>query len=179
MSEASQQFPSTPRASPPTTRGRPWSTLPAKQLITPRRYDLAVKWRLFRHLLSGNDPDAVNAYGWHIENRIGPRMRAGLPTDQWKRSVNDYYFAAYRLCDSMRINGYLPNEPVPIDPDGELLGGAHRLACALALEIADIPVAHMPNSVWAPPWHREWFVEHGMYGPDLARLDADWAEMNA
>ena len=119
----------------------------------------------------------LEVYAWHIDKRIGPRMKAGLVTDNWKRSLDDYYFSAFRLFTSMQEFGFLPNEPVPVDPDGEILGGAHRLACALALGIEDVPVSHSTNKVWAPPWHREWFVEHGMM--DMRRLDEDWAQMNA
>lgn len=136
--------------------------------------DLAVKWRFFRRLLGGNDPEAERVYRWHIEKRSGPRMHLGLATDQWKSSVDDYVIAARKLCDSMRAYGFQPDGAIPVDPNRELLGGAHRLACAIALSIPWVSVVELPRMVWAPPWHLEWFVEHGMTSSDLKRLEQDW-----
>ena len=103
-------------------------------------------------------------------------MQIGLPTDQWKRSVDDYVIAAASLFASMQTNGFNITEPIPIDPVGELLGGAHRLACAQALDVT--VHAQMWNyTAWAPAWDYTWFADNGMTGPDLIRLLADWVEM--
>lgn len=127
------------------------------------------------HLLGSNsDPDAERIYRWHIEERSGPRMRAGLATDSWKCTVDDYVEASYDLLASMRTNGFYAGESIPLDPNGELLNGAHRLACAMALGFPQVPVIELPKVAWAPPWHREWFVEHGMPEQDLQELDNDW-----
>jgi len=136
-----------------------------------------LKYRFFRHLHSGNDPDAGRLYRWHIFKRSGGRIRAGLNTDQWKRSVDDYVSSATALYQSMVEEGFNPLRPIPIDPNGELLGGAHRVACAAALGIERVPVDERPNFVWAPPWHYGWFVEKGMNQQGLDRLEADWREM--
>ncbi len=63
---------------------------------------------------------------------------------------------------------------MPIDPDGELLDGSHRVACALALEIDVIPAQRMQTRCWAPAWSYEWFVQNGMPHDNLARLCQDW-----
>ena len=101
-------------------------------------------------------------------------MKAGLATDCWKRTVHSYVESADLLLRSMRDSGFLSLHAIPIDPQRELLGGAHRLACAIALGLPSVSVERVPTYAWAPPWHREWFVEHGMPAPDLARLDDDW-----
>ncbi len=93
--------------------------------------------------------------------------------DVWKWSVDDYVAAAGALCASMANRGFIPECAVPIDPDGELLGGAHRVACALALGIEEIPVVRKEQRAWAPPWGREWFVANGMAQDDLDRLARD------
>lgn len=105
-------------------------------------------------------------------------MRHGLATDAWKRTVDDYVKAAHALHASMERDGYVGAHPIPIDPSGELLGGAHRLACALALKEPFVKIERRPNAVWAPPWHREWFIENGMPPDELKRLDADWDLMH-
>lgn len=139
--------------------------------------DLAVKWRFFRHLLGGHDKDAERLYLWHIEQRSGPRMQLGITTDQWKRTLEDYVRSAEDLVASMRRHGFLPHGAIPLDENGELLGGAHRLACAIALCLPHVSVMRLPRHVWAPPWHREWFIEHGINAKDLLRLDDDWELM--
>jgi len=98
--------------------------------------------------------------------------------DIWKWSVDDYVAAAETLFASMAHNGFLPEYAVPIDPDGELLGGAHRVACALALGIEDIPVVRKEQRAWAHPWGYEWFRANGMAQEDLKRLSRDFAALS-
>lgn len=137
-----------------------------------------MKRRFFLHLLGGDDPDAERVYRWHIEKRSGARMRAGLPTDQWKTTLNHYVWFAKALFERMRDDGFHPNGAVPIDPLGELLDGSHRVACALALGIADIPVKLEHRHAWAPAWGYDWFVANGMGHDDLERLCRDWKELS-
>lgn len=106
-------------------------------------------------------------------------MRAGLATDGWKRSVDDYVFVARGLLQSIRRHGFLLVEAVPIDPNGELLNGAHRVACALALGIDAVPVKREARYAWAPGWGYEWFVAAGMGHDDLERLCRDFKELTA
>ena len=74
----------------------------------------------------------------------------------------------------MRSSGFLALHAVPIDPDGELLGGAHRVSCALALEIPEIPVTDEMRRAWAPAWGKGWFLANGMGQSDFERLSRDW-----
>lgn len=99
-------------------------------------------------------------------------MRAGLPTDGWKKTLDNYERAALKLFESMAADGFDERYPVPVDPDGELLGGSHRVACALALEIAEVPVVRAPQYVWAPPWDRTWFEKAGLPAPEIKTLEA-------
>lgn len=140
--------------------------------------DVAVKWRFFKHLLHGGDEDAGRVYRWHIDERSGARMRAGLTTDKWKGSVDDYVKSAHWLASSMREDGFIPFHPIPIDANGELLDGSHRLACAIACELPAVYVERVAREVWAPPWGLAWFEDHGMRADDLARLKSDWEAVN-
>lgn len=101
-------------------------------------------------------------------------MRARFTTDGWKTSLDDYLSAAEALFASMVAQGFDPAHPIPVDPDGELLGGAHRLACALALELDQVPVTHEPSKAWAPPWGEAWFRDNGMGIEELERVKRDW-----
>lgn len=136
-----------------------------------------MKKRFFSHLHGGGDPDSEHVYRWHIEKRSGARMRAGLSTDRWKTCLDDYVASARGLFESIREDGFQLSGAIPIDPLGELLGGSHRVACALALGIETVPVMHGDRDAWAPAWGYDWFVANGMGHDDLARLCRDWQEM--
>ena len=160
----------------------PWKTpepnssrMPTKVLVTPRRWDLAIKKALFDHLLLGGSPNAVKLYRWHIEARKASNAKLGLGMDS-KRDTDHYIETAAALCASMALRGFIdvPEWRIPVDPNGELLGGAHRVACALALGIEEVPVVRMPTPCWAPPWGEAWFIENGMDEEDLERLRADY-----
>jgi hypothetical protein len=101
-------------------------------------------------------------------------MKAGLATDQWKRTIHDYINSAKDLLESMSLAGFFQSESIPIDINGELFGGAHRLACAIALRIKLVPVVQIQHTVWAPPWNEAWFVEHGMAPGDLEQTRDDF-----
>ena len=142
--------------------------------------DLAVKYRFFRHLYGGEDPDSERVYRWHIEKRSGGRMEAGLATDKWKTQTDDYVSSATGLFKSMSAGGFDERYPVPIDPDGELLDGSHRVSCALALEIPHIAVELRPDYVWAPAWDYLWFIEakQTKASTDVKRVLEDFNRLN-
>lgn len=165
--------------SPSMQPGPSYWLLPTRTLVTPRRFDLAVKWRFFKHLRNGGDPDAERVYCWHIERRSGARMAAGLPTDRWKRSVDDYVESARNLKHTMMAYGFVPEEAIPVDTAMELLNGSHRVACALALDIYLVPVTQEDRKASAPAWDYEWFVTNGMSENDLHRLRQDWSSLTA
>lgn len=132
-----------------------------------------MKWRFVNHLLGGNDPDSERVYRWHIAQRIAPRTRWRLPMDGWKRTTDDYVNALRALLKSMQASGFDAQFPVPLDMRGELLGGAHRVSVALALDIPVRVERHL-QAAWAPRWDRQWFITNGMNAADLSRLDEDW-----
>lgn len=101
-------------------------------------------------------------------------MLAGMATDMWKSSLRDYLTSARELYASMEKHGFLPSGAVPIDPNGELLNGAHRVACALALGIESLFVTQETRQAWAPAWDFEWFKAHGMPDSELERLQRDF-----
>lgn len=141
-----------------------------RTLVTPRRLDLAVKWRFFRQMLNGGDERARRVYLWHIV----ARRRTGFVDGE--KAAWMFIPMAEVLALGMYDFGFDQTQPIPIDPDGELLGGAHRTACALALGI-DCYVQHMPQKAWAPAWDKQWFIDNGMNGEDLSRTLADFEEM--
>jgi hypothetical protein len=134
-----------------------------------------VKWRLFRFLLCGGDSDAIRVYRWSIDARKSSNAKLNLGMDG-KANTDHYIETAAALCASMALRGFvdIPEWRIPVDLNGELLGGAHRVACALALEIEDVPVVRKNGWAWAPTWGEQWFVENGMIEEDLERLRLDF-----
>jgi hypothetical protein len=61
----------------------------------------------------------------------------------------------------MATVGFDYNWAIPVDENGDILGGAHRTACALALGIT-VRCERMAERAWAPAWDAAWFRQHGM-----------------
>lgn len=105
----------------------------------------------------------IAMYEWMMLARNGDRMRANVPTDNYKVSLMDYHNANFVLAHSMMNDGFPRKHAVPIDKNGELLDGSHRVACALAMGFTTIWVEKRPDQeVWAPAWDRDWFVFNRM-----------------
>jgi len=140
-------------------------------LLTPERLDIAVKWRFFRHLLKGNDPDSERIYRWHIEKRTGGRE----PRSDWKHSIEDYITGSKALLENMLKVGFNPDFPLEYGQNGRLRSGAHRLACSLllGLDVYYITVAADANAIWGITW----FVHRGIAFEDLQRIKADWERL--
>jgi hypothetical protein len=139
---------------------------------------LVPKHRFFLHLRGGNDPDAERVYRWHIEARKISNAALGFGMDG-KVDTDHYVRMAGGLFVSMSLRGFLPQGAVPIDPNGELLGGAHRVACALALGINEIAVERHTALCWPPPWGEAWFLDNGMAAEDMERLRRDYAALTS
>ena len=177
MSEASI-FAQSTRSDRLKTASEPLETVSPSSLVTKRRYDLAVKYNLFRCRLSKCEFDEVDAervYRWHIKQR---RASGFIDAEKQEYGVDQtldrYVKDARRLLMSMTIFGFDPQFAIPVDPSGELLGGAHRLSAALALGLDEVPVRRMDQAVWSPDWGYQWFVDQGMREDDLQRLERNW-----
>lgn len=104
-------------------------------------------------------------------------MELGVATDVWKKSITDYQNSASALLASMLKNGFDPMFPIDIDPARELLNGSHRLACALALGIEEVPVCHQPIMAWAPEWGYKWFAYAGLGEKELESLKSTMEQL--
>ena len=133
--------------------------------------------RFFLHLLGGTDPEAERVYRWHIYVRSGERMALGMVTDGWKLETGHWIEAALVLSRSMESNGFLPQHAIPIDEDGELLNGSHRLACAIAYNLPQVYTWQVEKKVWAPPWDYKWFADNKCPPEDLKRIMSDWENL--
>ncbi len=74
------------------------------------------------------------------------------------------------LVESMKRRGYLSRYPVPVSRDGHILDGSHRLACALYLDIWEVPIEIQPERRTVD-FGRRWFVQRGFDGVLIAEMD--------
>ena len=115
-------------------------------------------------------------YERHIIERSGDRLYNDIATDVVKTSLLDYHEAARKLLWDMQTAGFRKSQPIDVDCEGEILGGAHRLACAIALGIDEVPVLYHEQRVWAPDWGRDWFIDYPSEW--LRQIDEDYARMS-
>lgn len=144
----------------------------ARSLLTPKRLDYVVKWRFFRHLMDGADPDSERVYRWHIAQRTGGTEVDYRTEKVTKRSIDEYVEGCRALLSSMREHGFTKDGAVPIDRNGLPLDGSHRIAAAIAVGIK-VRVRRSRRGA-KRTWGFDWFVEHGMLASDLKRIVADW-----
>lgn len=112
-------------------------------------------------------------YLWHIAHRRGSGY-----VDGNKSGLNEYLPAARSLLASMSANGFSSSAVIPVDPNGDILGGAHRTACALALDL-DVTCETLPKFAWAPAWDAAWFRQHGMPDEIVNELLTDFRNLVA
>jgi hypothetical protein len=144
-------------------------------LLSPRRMDVVVKFLYFRSILDMTGiSDAERLYRWHIEKRTKGREKN--PSVGTKKSnVDDYITHSIYLLRSMNAKGFDSDYPVPIGNNGIPLDGAHRIACALAM---NRPVAIVDDDRKAKTWGFEWFVKNGARESDLDRITLTWNRLN-
>jgi hypothetical protein len=134
--------------------------------ILKNRLDIPIKARFFRHLLYGGDDDAEQVYIKHILARTGGKE----PNDKksTKVSIDDYLAQARLLLTSMQTIGFDASHPIKICTTPRLKNGAHRIACALVLDLG-IVCSVSDRRGKAKPWGVEQLQAAGISGRDIAR----------
>jgi len=156
------------------TELRTFEWLPAADLLQPARLDLVVKARFFSALMTGRGlQPAREAYMRHIGLRTGGREPVDfLGNPSTKLELEHYELACRSLLMSMRRDGFDPRQAVPLGRADLPLNGAHRIACALAL---NRPVAVTREPREAGTWDMAWFEAHAYAKRDRLRLLFDLA----
>ncbi len=139
----------------------------------PRRLDIAIKARFFKHLLDGGDPGAETVYRRHILGRTG-----GVEPGSKKRSVEAYVSASEYLFESMLEHGFNAECPIAVCKTPRLRNGAHRIACSLVLGLGICRVvSEKPGR--SPPWGRNELLSCGMGAGAVDRAERDLKELRA
>jgi hypothetical protein len=133
---------------------------------------------MFRSLVCEGYPQepAQHDYVEHIWKRSGTRMMQGLATDGHKMGLIDYVASAVELAESLKTRNFWPEYAIPVDSHGEILNGAHRVACALALG-KNVIIGRAEKDAWAPPWDGQWFVDNGFGSLFAAIARAEMGEL--
>lgn len=100
------------------------------ELLTPERFDLAIKYLYALHRELGVESSwARELYHAHIRAFSGGTCREG---DGTKQNIDDYFRAFDGLLDDVKIRGFDPaNSIVPVARGNVLIDGAHRAAACL------------------------------------------------
>ena len=112
-----------------------------------KRYEYLCYYLAFRSILDGTEDfrpyhddlaEKVLKLGWHITS--------------WKRLQG--------LAHRMEREGFLKQAPIKIHEDYWIGDGNHRLCCAMALGIEEVPVTIKPGAFRKRYRDRAWFVEN-------------------
>jgi FkbM family methyltransferase len=100
------------------------------ELVTPARFDLAIKYLYARHRELGVQSSwARELYHAHIRAFSGGSCREG---DGTKQNIEDYFRAFDSLLDDVKARGFDPARSlVPVAAGHVLIDGAHRAAACL------------------------------------------------
>lgn len=139
------------------------------------RLDISVKLLFARSFLKPSNMQAGIAGGLY-RRHILQRTKGQEPESLGKTSEEDYEYAFERLIESMRSSGFHDEFAIPIDCNGRILNGAHRLAAALALQLDRVPVVRMPPSWHALDWGMSWFLRHDFHPEEINLLLRLWIE---
>jgi hypothetical protein len=130
-----------------------------RKLLFSDRLDIACKYLFFEELENPTPDDfIINLYTKHIFERTQgcEKKDKMIPYQIKKKKIKDYIKHAKELYNSMKKNGFKKKFPVPYYENG-ITNGAHRIACALCLniDIAAIKVTCFSKKTW----DENWFIE--------------------
>ncbi|RTZ47584.1 FkbM family methyltransferase [Candidimonas sp. SYP-B2681] len=147
-------------------------------LCSASRLDIPVKVLFARNYLGCSslaETDAVEMYRQHILRRTN----GCEPHAFGKASVGDYEQAFVVLIESIKEYGFLRHFAIPVDCNGKILNGAHRLAAALALGLKTVPVITLPAPWEGLEWGLGWFLHSDFEPNEINALLLEWCELRS
>lgn len=132
--------------------------VPARSLLTGLRFDLFAKLYYIRNR-KGNNAIAREVYKQHIKV-FNPELKE--PGREDKNGYDDFIDTFDALIDDLGMNGFNPEKSlVPVDEDGVILDGAHRL-CALASADRQVRIVRFDGVKSKGRFDFEYFLKRGL-----------------
>lgn len=148
-----------------------------KKLLTLNRLDIVVRYLLFRDMIWGNISDANKSlYYRMILSRTGGKEPQDFYSPESKDTIEAHLDTAKKLYASIRERGFREEGYVPIADDLGLFNGAHRIACAMALN-KDIWV-RICGSKGVRDFDINYFKENGFSRDDIIRILRGYADIH-
>lgn len=147
-----------------------------RDLCTANRLDILIKVELAKDYLQGKISKESSTAQLYIEHII-KRTNGTEPYTLLKSKVSDYIDSFYQLIDSIKNKGFNRNFSIPIDKNGVILNGAHRLAAAIALEIPLVPITKFNDPWQALDWGMSWFLRNNFDTVQINLLLRRWIEV--
>ena len=148
-----------------------------QSVITSKRLDVIVRYLLFRDIAWGKESEIYQSlYCRTILVRTGGNEGQSFYSENKKEGMRRHLEAARELCASMKENGFLKEHYIPIAEDFGLYNGAHRLACAMALN-EDVWVRKCgKNGICDMDF--KWFCDNGFSLDDKIRILRGFADVH-
>lgn len=148
-----------------------------KGLVCSDRLDIIVRYLLFRDISFSKENDIHKSlYCRTILSRTGANEPLNHFSEKEKNGIEAHLVAARALCESMKKKGFEQDCYVPVAEDYGLYNGAHRLACAMALN----------ENVWIKECGEhgvrdmdfKWFSDNGFSTEDKIRILRGFADIH-
>ncbi len=152
-----------------------------KSLFSHNRLDLVVKYLYAKEILEKPFNDYCkdvykDLYIRHILMRTMGEEPANADGKYEKISAEDYIKSFESLVESIKLNGFSSEYPIPFDTNTGLpQNGAHRLAAAAALD----KEVYISNTEASLTWGYDWFIDNGFGVEDRQRVLKGFVDINA
>lgn len=156
------------------------------ELFTEDRLDLTVRYIYARELKERLNNSVTSHEIYRIESQYESWYRRMMMTQNNGSEPTEYFMSAYfseyscksgwksfrngfiELLDSMKADGFIKDYFVPVDINGRILNGAHRVAGAAALNLK-MWARRYPYRSYGLCFDKDWFYDNG-FSKDEVRL---------
>lgn len=147
--------------------------LPPQALWHVDRLDIGAKLLFARDYLGASSVRMTDTFGLYRKH-ILQRTQGREPESLTKTSLADYERCFMALIDAIKAAGFKDEFAIPVDADGRILNGAHRLSAALALQLDRVPVVRIPYPWKGLEWGMAWFLNQAFMPAEINQLLQLW-----
>lgn len=149
--------------------------LPPQALWHVDRLDIGAKLLFARDYLGSSSVRMTDTFGLYRKH-ILQRTQGREPESLTKTSLADYERCFMALIESIKAEDFKDEFAIPVDSEGKILNGAHRLSAALALQLDRVPVIRMPHPWKGLEWDMAWFLNQTFTPAEINQLLLLWIQ---